>query len=281
MKIVRYRDIVAAVREMCMKAAVELPDEFTRSLKRSVTKEKSPLGQSILKSLIENAAIAKRDAVPLCQDTGFAVFFVELGSSTIVEGGVLTDAINEGVRLGYREGFLRASIVDDPIFKRINTRDNTPAIIHLSMIAGEGLRIVLAPKGGGCENMSALSMLKPSDGMQAVIDFVVQTVIKAGPNPCPPTIVGVGVGGTADMAAILAKRALLRPLHSSHPAPEYAKMENTILDTINASGIGPQGLGGSITALAVHIETHPCHIASLPVAVNLNCHAARHVERVL
>jgi fumarate hydratase subunit alpha len=281
MKIVHFRDIVAAVREMCMKAAVELPDDVIHSLKRSVAKERSPLGQSIVKSIIENAAVAKRDNVPLCQDTGFAVFFIELGSSVIVEGGVLTDAINEGVRLGYREGFLRASIVDDPIFKRINTRDNTPAIIHLSMVAGDGLRIVLAPKGGGCENMSALAMLKPSDGMQAVIDFVVQTVIKAGPNPCPPTIVGVGVGGTADMAAILAKRALLRPLHNSHAIPEYAKMEKTILDAINASGVGPQGLGGSVTALAVHIETYPCHIASLPVAVNLNCHAARHVERVL
>jgi fumarate hydratase subunit alpha len=281
MKILRFSDIVAAVREMCMKAAVELPDDVTRCLKRSVAKERSSLGQSILKSLVENAAIAKRDAAPLCQDTGFAVFFVELGSSVIVEGGVLPDAINEGVRLGYREGFLRASIVDDPIFKRINTRDNTPAIIHLSMVAGDGLRIVLTPKGGGCENMSALAMLKPSDGMQAVIDFVAQTVIKAGPNPCPPTIVGVGIGGTAEVAAMLAKRALLRPLHKSHAAPEYAKMEKTILDTINASGIGPQGLGGSITSLAVHIETYPCHIASLPVAVNLNCHAARHVERVL
>jgi fumarate hydratase subunit alpha len=281
MKIVLFRDVVAAVREMCMKAAVELPDDVSRCLKRSVAKESSPLGQSILKSIVENAAIAKRDAAPLCQDTGFAVFFVDLGSSTIVEGGVLTDAINEGVAQGYRDGFLRASIVDDPIFKRINTRDNTPAIIHLSMFDGEGLRIVLAPKGGGCENMSALAMLKPSDGMQAVIDFVVQTVIKAGPNPCPPTIVGVGVGGTADMAAILAKRALLRPVHKFHAAPEYAKMEKTILEAINASGIGPQGFGGAITSLAVHIEPHPCHIASLPVAVSLNCHAARHVERGL
>jgi fumarate hydratase subunit alpha len=281
MKVLHFRDIVAAVREMCMKAAVELPDDVARCLKRSVTKERSALGQSVLKSLVENATIAKRDNVPLCQDTGFAVFFVEIGSSTLVEGGVLTDAINEGVRLGYRDGFLRASIVDDPIFKRVNTRDNTPAIIHLSMFDGEGLRIVLAPKGGGCENMSALSMFKPSDGMQAVIDFVVQTVVKAGPNPCPPTIVGVGIGGTADMAAILAKRALLLPLHKSHTTAEYAKMEKTILDAINASGVGPQGFGGSITSLAVHIETFPCHIASLPVAVSLSCHAARHVERVL
>jgi fumarate hydratase subunit alpha len=183
--------------------------------------------------------------------------------------------------MGYREGFLRASIVDDPIFHRKNTRDNTPAVIHVSLVAGDRVRIIVAPKGGGCENMSAIAMLKPSDGMQAVIDFVAQTVVKAGANTCPPTIVGIGIGGTADTAAVLAKKALLRPLRDPHPDPEYANLETAILEAVNASGIGPQGLGGTVTALAVHIETFPCHIASLPVAVNLNCHAARHAQRIL
>jgi fumarate hydratase subunit alpha len=280
MRAVHYRDIVAAVKELCLSAAFDLPEDVAKALKRSLTKERSRLGKSILKNVIENAAVAQRNRMPLCQDTGFAVFFVELGSSVAVEGGVLTDAINEGVRQGYREGYLRASIVDDPIFQRKNTRDNTPAIIHLSIVAGDKVRITIAPKGGGCENMSAIAMLSPSAGMQGVMDFVVQTVIKAGPNPCPPTIVGVGVGGTMDMAAVLAKRALLRPI-SDWPDPAYAKMEKAMLDAINSSGVGPQGFGGSITALAVHIETYPCHIASLPVAVNLNCHAARHAERIL
>jgi len=281
MRTVHYRDIVVAVKEMCCQAAFDLPDDVVRSLKRAMRKESSVLGKSVIGSLLENAAVARRDRVPLCQDTGFSVFFVELGSTVAVEEGRITDAINEGVRLGYREGFLRASIVDDPVFKRKNTRDNTPAIVHLSMTAGDKLRTVLAPKGGGCENMSALAMLNPSDGAQGVIDFVVQTVVKAGPNPCPPTIVGVGIGGTADRAALLAKEALLRPLSEPHADHEYATLEKTILDRINSSGIGPQGLGGSVTALAVHIETFPCHIASLPVAVSINCHAARCAERIL
>lgn len=281
MKTVRYGDIVAAVKEMCLNAAFDLPDDVARALKRSVNKERSGLGKSILKSLVENAAIAMETKAPLCQDTGFAVFFVELGSSVVIEGGLLTDAINEGVRLGYREGYLRASIVDDPVFKRKNTTDNTPAIIHLSLASGDRLRLMLLPKGGGCENMSAIAMLKPADGMEGIIEYVVQTVVKAGPNPCPPTIIGVGIGGTADMAGMLAKKALLRPLHASHPDPQYAKMEKTMLDTINASGVGPQGMGGGVTSLAVHIETFPCHIASLPVAVNFNCHAARFSERIL
>ena len=281
MKTVHYGDIVAAVKEMCLKAAFDLPDDVVQALKRSVNKERSGLGKSILKSLVENATIAVETKAPLCQDTGFAVFFVELGSSVAINGGLLTDAINEGVRLGYREGYLRASIVDDPVFKRKNTADNTPAIIHLDLTTGDRLRLMLLPKGGGCENMSAIAMLKPSDGMQGVVEYVVQTAVNAGPNPCPPTIIGVGIGGTADMAMMLAKKALLRPLHGSHPDSQYAKMEKTMLDTINASGVGPQGMGGGITTLAVHIETFPCHIASLPVAVNFNCHAARFSERIL
>jgi fumarate hydratase subunit alpha len=281
MRTIRYGDIVAAVREMCLEAAFDLPEDVLRLLKRSMMKEGSAIGKSIVKSLLENADIARRERMPLCQDTGFAVFFVDLGSSAVVEGGLLIDAINEGVGAGYREGFLRASIVQDPVFKRKNTLDNTPAAVHLSLVEGDRLRLRLLPKGGGCENMSALAMLKPSDGAQGVTDFVVQTAIKAGPNPCPPTIIGVGIGGTADLAAAIAKKALLRPPGKHHPDPDYAKMERTMLDAINASGVGPQGMGGAITALAVHIETCACHIASLPVAVNFNCHAARFSERII
>jgi len=281
MKKIRYGDIVAAVKDMCLEAAFDLPEDIVNSLKRSVMKERSSLGKSILKSLLENADIARKERMPLCQDTGYAVFFADLGDAVVIEGGLVTDAINEGVRLGYREGYLRASIVDDPVFRRKNTLDNTPAIIHLSIVQGDRLRLRLLPKGGGCENMSALAMLKPSEGTQGVIDFIVQATVKAGPNPCPPTIVGVGIGGTADVAAMLAKKALLRPLVGRHPDADYAKMEKAILDAINASGVGPQGVGGAVTALAVHIETRPCHIASLPVAVNFNCHSARFSERVL
>jgi fumarate hydratase subunit alpha len=281
MRTIPFTTIVSAVKDMCLEAAFDLPGDVTDCLKASLVKEKSPLGQAILKSCLENAAIAARDRVPICQDTGFAVYFVEAGSMVAVEGGTLPDAINEGTRAGYAEGYLRASIVDDPLFSRKNTKDNTPAVIHMTMVPGEQLRIILAPKGGGCENMGAVAMLKPADGKQGVIDFVVKTVVSAGGNPCPPTIVGVGLGGAMEMAALLAKKALLRPLGKRHEDPRYAQLELEILEKINASGIGPQGLGGSITALSVAIETYPCHIASLPVAVNLNCHAARHSQRTL
>jgi len=217
----------------------------------------------------------------LCQDTGFAVFFIEIGSEVMIDHGTVAEAVNAGVREGYKKFFLRKSIVADPLFDRKNTFDNTPAVIHLSQVPGDKLHIVLAPKGGGSENMSALKMLKPSEGRQGVVDFVVNAVVSAGGNPCPPTIVGVGIGGTMEYAAYMAKKALLRKTGEASPDPRYADLEAEILAKINASGVGPQGLGGNTTALAVHIEFHPCHLASMPVAVNLNCHAARHAEVTL
>lgn len=219
--------------------------------------------------------------MPLCQDTGFAVFFVEYGENVQVDGEGITAAINAGVRDGYAKYFLRKSIVEEPLFERKNTKDNTPAVIHFTPVPGEHIRIVLAPKGGGSENMSALRMMKPSDGRDAVVKFVVESVKNAGGNPCPPVIVGVGIGGTFEKCAQIAKSALLRKVGKPNPDPRYAELEREILEKINQTGVGSQGLGGDITALAVHVEYFPCHIASLPVAVNLNCHAARHTEVTL
>ena len=274
-KVIRFSDIVDAVKGLCLQAAFRLPDDTLKALQESLSPEKSPAGRSILNQCLQNASLASSESLPLCQDTGFAIFFVNIGSEVSVDGGILTDAINEGVRRGYKEGYLRNSIVKDPLFNRINTGDNTPALIHIDMIKGDTLSITLLPKGGGCENMSSLAMLKPSDGKEGIIDFIVSTVVKAGGNPCPPVVVGAGIGGTADKAALLAKKALLRRIGSSHADPQYAGLEKEILTRINDSGVGPQGLGGTVSALAVHIETFPCHIASMPVAVNLNCHSAR------
>ncbi len=278
MKTILYSDIVSNVAEMCQKACTILPEDVLSSLRSAVQNEKSKLAGSLLNQCIKNAEIAKNEGVPICQDTGFAVYFVEIGSEVHIEGGTIQDALNEGTAKGYTEGYLRKSIVADPLFDRKNTTDNTPAVIHLEMVPGDTIQITMAPKGGGSENMSSVAMLKPSDGEPGIIDFVVGTVVKAGGNPCPPTIVGVGIGGSFEKCTLLAKKALLRQIGESHPDKRYAELERRILEKINASGIGPQGLGGSTTALAVHIETFPCHIASLPVAVNLNCHAARHVE---
>ena len=272
---ISYSQIVQLVKKLCLDAAYELPGDVLSVLHNSAQREKSPSGKSILNQCIKNASLASSMHLPICQDTGFAIFFVTLGSRVSVEGGELTDAINQGVREGYSDGFLRKSIVKDPLFTRINTKDNTPALIHLEMVPGDTLSITLLPKGGGSENMSALAMLKPSEGRSGVIDFTVSTVVNAGGNPCPPVIVGVGIGGTADKASFLAKKALLRDTGTKNPDPEYDRLEQDILKKINDSGVGPQGLGGSVTAFAVHIETFPCHIASMPVAVNLNCHAAR------
>lgn len=233
-----------------------------------------------MKQLLENAHIARENAVPMCQDTGFAVVFLELGQDVNITGGFLYDAVNEGVRKGYTEGYLRKSIVNHPL-QRINTGDNTPAVIHTSIVPGDKLTITVAPKGGGSENMSAIRMLKPAEGREGVKKFVLETVKNAGPNPCPPVIVGVGMGGTFEKAALLAKQALLRPLGQPHPESDIAELESELLEEINKTGIGPQGLGGRTTALGVHILTYPCHIASLPVAVNINCHAARHKKAVL
>jgi len=281
MKTIIFKDIARHTAELCIKANTELPGDVLSSLEASLRKEKNELARSILATCIKNAEIAKEEKTALCQDTGFAVFFVEIGDNVRIAGGTLYEAINEGVAKGYADGYLRKSIVKDPLYDRINTSDNTPAVIHIDLVPGDMLKITLAPKGGGSENMSALTMLKPSDGEQGVIDFVVNTVVKAGANPCPPSIVGVGIGGTVEKCALLSKKALLRPVEEPNPDKRYARLEAKILKKINSSGIGPQGLGGVTTALAVHVETFPCHIASLPVAVNLNCHAARHVSVTL
>jgi len=274
-------EITAAVARLCIEANYYLGEDVIAALQRARETEPSPAGQEILEQILENAQIAREDQMPLCQDCGLTVVFLELGQDVHVVGGDLHQAIQEGVRQGYKEGYLRKSIVEHPFSKRINTRDNTPAVIHTTVIPGDRLKIIVAPKGGGSENMSALAMLKPADGRQGVIDFVVKTVDRAGANPCPPIIVGVGIGGSAEKAMWLAKHSLLRPVGEPNPDPEVAGLERDILARVNALGIGPQGLGGRTTALAVHVETHPCHIASLPVAVNIQCHSARHKEAVL
>jgi fumarate hydratase subunit alpha len=282
MKTIPYKTIVNAIRTLCAKAAFNLPADVTKALKQSVKKEASPRGRSLLSHTLENAAIAKKECLPICQDTGIAVFFVDLGSGVRITGGTLTDAINEGTRLGYTgRRYLRPSMVDDPLYARKNTFTNTPAVIHCSPVRGQRLSITLAPKGGGSENMTGLFMLKPSEGEAGVIACVVQAVIRAGGNPCPPVILGIGIGGTAEIALLLSKKALLRPVGRRHPEKRFAALERTILDKVNSTGIGPGGLGGTVTALDTHIETFPCHIATLPVAVSLSCHAARHATVVL
>ncbi|MFZ5633744.1 MAG: fumarate hydratase [Bacillota bacterium] len=263
-----------------MEANYFLGADVLKALEKKQQEEISLTGKDILKQLLLNAKIAKEDLVPMCQDTGFAVVFLELGQEVRITGGSLYDAVNKGVRKGYTEGYLRKSIVDHPL-KRVNTGDNTPAVIHTKLVPGDSLKITVAPKGAGSENMSAVKMLKPAEGLEGVKKFVVEAVKAAGPNPCPPIVVGVGIGGTFEKCALLAKEALLRELGRPSHLPEIAAIERELLEEINSLGIGPQGLGGKTTALAVHIEIYPCHIASLPVAVNINCHAARHKEAVL
>ena len=280
-RIIEFSAIVAAVEQLCGEAAVNLPEDVEAALAAAAEKESSPLAGDFFQQYLRNSAIARTEGLPICQDTGVAVCFVELGAEVQVTGGLLPEAIHAGVAAGSRRWVRRKSMVNDPLFDRVNTRDNTPAVIHLSIVPGDRLKIILAPKGGGSENMSALRMLKPSDGRTGVVDFVVGAVVSAGGNPCPPTIVGVGIGGTMEAAALLAKRALLRPVGEPSGDIRYAELEQEILEKINASGVGPQGLGGAVTSLAVHIEYAPCHLASLPVAVNLNCHAARHAEVIL
>ena len=281
MKIITFEKIKDAVCEMCGKAACDLPQDVLEAIKNAGEKETSALGKEFFEQYLKNSDIARTERLPLCQDTGFAVFFIRAGVETAIDRGTVSEAVNAGVREGYKKFFLRKSIVADPLFDRKNTFDNTPAIIHLEQVPGDQLHIILAPKGGGSENMSALKMLKPAEGRAGVVDFVVNAVVNAGGNPCPPTIVGVGIGGTMEYAAYMAKKALLRPVGKNSDDPRYAELEAEILEKINASGVGPQGLGGDTTALAVNIEFHPCHLASLPVAVNLNCHAARHAEVIL
>ena len=274
-------EITAQVAEMCREANIYLGREVVEALRKALAEEESPTGREVLQQLLENVRIAREENIPICQDTGLAVFFVEFGQEVHLSGGTLEEAINAGVRRGYTEGYLRKSAVNDPLMQRVNTGDNTPAIIYTDLVPGDKVKIHFAPKGGGSENMSAVQMLKPADGVDGFVDFVVNHVRETGPNPCPPLVVGVGIGGTFDKVAVLAKKALFRTLGKPNPEPAYAALEQTILQKINDSGIGPQGFGGRTTALAVHIEFFPAHIASMPAAVNLNCHAARHLERTL
>jgi fumarate hydratase subunit alpha len=280
MKTITTVEIIETVARLCIEANYHLGSDVIRAFQISQEEESSLTGRDILKQLLLNAKIAAEDKVPMCQDTGFAVIFLELGQDVRIEGGGLIEAVNQGVRKGYTEGFLRKSIVGHPL-QRVNTGDNTPAVIHTSIVPGDSLKITVAPKGGGSENMSAVKMLKPAEGLDGVKKFIIETVKTAGPNPCPPIVVGVGIGGTFEKCALLAKEALIRELGRPSHLPDIAALEKDLLREINALGIGPQGLGGRTTALAVHVEIFPCHIASLPVAVNINCHAARHKEAVL
>ncbi|GFN22283.1 fumarate hydratase [Thermanaeromonas sp. C210] len=280
MRNIHVQDIINAVEGLCIEACTTLPADWWKATEEAISREESPLGKDILRLLQENASLAASTGEAICQDTGMAVVFVELGQDVHIEGGSLYEAINEGVRRGYTKGYLRKSVVNDPLIRR-NTGDNTPAIIHVELVPGSGLRITVAPKGGGSENCSALKMLRPADGREGVIRYVLEVVEAAGANPCPPITVGVGLGGNFEMAALLAKKALLRPLGKRHPEAHIAELEREILERINHTGIGPQGLGGRITALDVHVETYPTHITSLPVAVNIQCHATRHAEALL
>jgi len=274
MRQINTEQITDTIEKLCIDANYNLGDDLISSLRSALEKEESPLGREVITQLLENAEIGKQEQVPVCQDTGFAIIFIEIGQDIMLTGGNLQDAINEGVRRGYKNGLLRKSIVKNPI-DRINTGDNTPAVIHTDIVPGDKLKITFDAKGGGCENMSRSAMLTPAQGREGVINFVVETVKTAGANPCPPIIVGVGLGGTFDYSTLLAKKAILRPVGSYNKDDTIAKLEIELLDKINKLGIGPQGLGGRITALAVQVETFPCHIASLPVAVNIECHSHR------
>ncbi|MFQ5924924.1 MAG: fumarate hydratase [Dehalococcoidia bacterium] len=275
------KTVTETVARLCQEANFDLGDDVLKSLREARDKEESPLGRQVLEQILENANIAKSERIPLCQDCGTTVVFLEVGQDVHLTGGDLYAAVEEGVRQGYAQGYLRKSIVSQPFSARVNTKDNTPAIIHVEMVAGDSLRITVMPKGGGSENMNRLAMLKPAQGRRGVIDFVVKAVEEAGSNPCPPVIVGVGIGGTADKAMILAKKAFLRKVGEPNADPEMAELEREILERVNGLGIGPEGFGGRTTALAVHAEVFPTHIASLPVAVNLQCHSARYKEAVL
>ena len=268
------------IKEMCIQANHFLSEDMDIAMKNAVETEEAPLGKQILTQLQENLKIAGEDMIPICQDTGMAVVFIEVGQEVHFEGGSLTDAINEGVRQGYVEGYLRKSVVKDPLIRE-NTKDNTPAIVHIDIVPGENLEILVAPKGFGSENMSRIFMLKPADGEEGVKKTVIQAVKDAGPNACPPMVVGVGLGGSFEKAAFLAKKALTRNLDTPSDKPHIAKLEKELLEEINQLGIGPGGLGGSTTALGLNIETYPTHIAGMPLAVNICCHVNRHAHRVL
>jgi fumarate hydratase subunit alpha len=281
MRKIQAEAVTETVAGLCQEANFFLGDDVLTALKNAAENETSEVARKVLDQLLENARIAAAERIPLCQDCGAAVIFLDLGQDVHVGGGDLYGAVTQGVRIGYDKGYLRKSMVKQPFSARVNTRDNTPPIIHTRIIPGDQLKITVAPKGGGSENMSRFTVLKPAQGRPAIIDFVVKAVDEAGGNPCPPVIVGVGIGGTAEMTMLLAKQALLREVGKPGPDPEVAELEAEILKRVNSLGIGPQGFGGRTTALAVHVETFPSHIASLPVAVNLQCHSARHKEAVL
>jgi fumarate hydratase subunit alpha len=272
-------EITSTIRQLCIEANTILGDEVVEALKKGLEREESKSGKDIFRQLLDNAKIAKQEGIPLCQDTGMVVVFIEMGQDIHIVHGELNQSINEGVRQGYRDGYLRASTLD-PLVRK-NFGDNTPAIIHVEIVPGDKLKLTVVPKGFGGENMSRVALLTPASGMEGIKEFVLQTVEKAGANPCPPVIVGVGIGGTLEKAAFIAKKSLLRTIGQRHPDHQIAMLEQELLDKINRLGIGPQGLGGSITALDVHIETYPTHIAGLPIAVNLQCNCHRHKEAVL
>lgn len=278
MREINVSEVTKTVSKLCMDSCYYLPEELLAKFKSAVAEEESPLGREILGTIIENAELAKRKAVPICQDTGLTVVFMEIGQDVHFVGGDLYTAIHAGVADGYVNGYLRKSSVDDPLFVRKNTNDNTPAIIHTTIVPGDKVKVIVCPKGCGSENMGAMKMLKPADGVEGVIKFVVDTVRSAGPNPCPPVTVGVGIGGNMEKAALLAKYSLTRKVGEHNANPQYAELEEKMLELVNKTGVGPSGLGGSTTAVAVNIEYAPTHIGGLPVAVNLNCHAARRAE---
>lgn len=280
MRTVSIHTITTIIRKLCIEACTELPFDIREALEAARNKEYSPVAVSVLDTIIENYHVAEQENMPICQDTGMACLFLEIGQEVQFTDGSLEEAIHEGVRQGYGDGYLRKSVVQDPI-RRGNTGDNTPAMIYETIVPGDKVTITLAPKGFGSENMSAIKMLKPSAGLQGVKDFIIDTVKVAGPNPCPPIVVGIGIGGTFDKCAYLAKKALLRPINTSNPDPFYANLEAEMLEKINALDIGPQGFGGRTTALGLNIETLPTHIAGLPVAVNINCHVTRHKTEVI
>ena len=280
MKTINVNEIIKTVKELSIEANYYLPNDVKEAIEEAEKNEKWPIANNILNKILENSQIAAAEKMPICQDTGMACVFVDIGQDVHITGGSLEEAINEGVRQGYAEGFLRKSVVKDPIH-RVNTNDNTPALIYYNMVPGDKVKITVAPKGFVSENMSRIAMLKPSDGLEGVKNFVLETVRMAGPNPCPPIVIGVGIGGSFDKAAYLAKKALIRPVNENNTDEFYSNLEKELLEEVNKIGIGPQGFGGKTTALALNIETYPTHIAGLPVAVNINCHATRHKERVL
>ena len=281
MREISVKELIPVVKKLCIDANYYMGEDVIAKIKEFKEKEESPTAISVLDILLENYELADKEQMPICQDTGIAVIFVEIGQDVHMVGGDFTEAINEGVRQGYKDGYLRKSMVADPIIDRINTKDNTPAIIYTEIVPGDKIKITIAPKGGGSENMSEVKMMKAADGIKGVVEFIVDRVSRSGGNPCPPIVVGVGLGGNFEQSALLAKKSLLRSLTEKNPDPKWAKVEEEILEKVNNLGIGPQGLGGRTTALAVHILTKPCHIASMPVAVNVQCHAARHKSAVI